>query len=311
MHEVMQGVYGNKDAVIGGYMNGHVGNERRGYERVHGGYGFSGKNEAGERILDFTVSYDLAVKNKIVLRVFWRDNVVELNLFSSSEYETEDDLSGSSYSSKTRGFITFMNPKLLSALDQCKISDRDAVHLIISTAEALGNNVSKLIINRSTIRRGRLFFSERKVNDIKKIKFLDKNSLVLHWDGKLLPGIINRAKVDRLPILVSFEGVSQLLGFPKIESDSGENQVNAIFDLLQVWDVKNKIQALCCDTTASNTGRLNDACILLKQLLERNVLYLPCRRHILELVLKNVFKVKLNLCTTGPVVSIFKNLKNV
>ncbi|XP_050521633.1 uncharacterized protein LOC126894562 [Daktulosphaira vitifoliae] len=62
MDEEMQGVPGNEDVVIGGDMNGHIGNERRGYERVHGGYGFSGKNEAGERILDFAVSQDLAIR---------------------------------------------------------------------------------------------------------------------------------------------------------------------------------------------------------------------------------------------------------
>ncbi|XP_050524774.1 craniofacial development protein 2-like [Daktulosphaira vitifoliae] len=61
MDEVMQGVPGNMDVVIGGDMNGHVGNEWKGNERVHGGYGFSENNEAGERILDFAVSYDLAV----------------------------------------------------------------------------------------------------------------------------------------------------------------------------------------------------------------------------------------------------------
>lgn len=51
-----------------------------------------------------------------------------------------------------------MTPKLLAALDKCKLSDRDAVHIIISTAEALGNDVSKLIINRSTIQRDRIRF---------------------------------------------------------------------------------------------------------------------------------------------------------
>ncbi|XP_050528181.1 uncharacterized protein LOC126898283 [Daktulosphaira vitifoliae] len=35
MDEVMQGVSGNEDAMIGGDMNGNEGNERRGYERVH------------------------------------------------------------------------------------------------------------------------------------------------------------------------------------------------------------------------------------------------------------------------------------
>jgi adenylate/nucleoside-diphosphate kinase len=61
-----------------------------------------------------------------------------------------------------------MTPKLLAALDKCKLSDRDAVHIIISTADALGNDVSKLIINRSTIQHDRIRFRENKTIELKK-----------------------------------------------------------------------------------------------------------------------------------------------
>jgi len=39
---------------------------------------------------------------------------------------------------KKRGTIEIMKPKLLSALDKCKISNRDAIHIIILTIEAIG-----------------------------------------------------------------------------------------------------------------------------------------------------------------------------
>jgi len=39
--------------VIGVDMNCHVGSERGEYERVHGGYEFGERNEAGENVLDF------------------------------------------------------------------------------------------------------------------------------------------------------------------------------------------------------------------------------------------------------------------
>ena len=35
----------------------------RGYEMVHGGYGFGDRNDSGEAILDFAVAYDLIVAN--------------------------------------------------------------------------------------------------------------------------------------------------------------------------------------------------------------------------------------------------------
>lgn len=41
-----------------------IGN-RRDYDKVHRGYGFGEKSEAGERILDFVSSYRLAIVNTI------------------------------------------------------------------------------------------------------------------------------------------------------------------------------------------------------------------------------------------------------
>jgi hypothetical protein len=102
---------------------------------------------------------------------------------------------------------------------------------------------------------------------------LEKESIVLHWDSKLLPDITyGKSNVDRLPVIVSFEGITQLLGVPKLKYGTGEQQANSIFDIINDWGVTNKIQALCCDTTASNTGRIHGACILLEQLIGLNLL---------------------------------------
>jgi adenylate/nucleoside-diphosphate kinase len=74
-----------------------------------------------------------------------------------------------------------MTPKLLAALDKCKLSDRDAVHIIILIADALSNDVSKLIINLSTIQRDRIRFRENKTIELqKKFNLLEKESIVLH-----------------------------------------------------------------------------------------------------------------------------------
>ncbi|KAE9521581.1 hypothetical protein AGLY_018045, partial [Aphis glycines] len=122
---------------------------------------------------------------------------------SSTEDEVdieEEDITPSSPSpsccKKQRGSKEFITLKLLAALDKCKLSDRDAVHIIISTADAL-----------------------------------EKESLILHWDGKLLPDITHgKLKVDRLPVIVSFEGITQLLGVPKLKSGTVETNKSQIRD---------------------------------------------------------------------------------
>ena len=59
----MQEIPGGENIIVGGNFNGHVGKDRNGYERVHGGYGFGDRNEAGVSILDFAVAYDRIVAN--------------------------------------------------------------------------------------------------------------------------------------------------------------------------------------------------------------------------------------------------------
>lgn len=72
-------------------------------------------------------------------------------------------------------------------------------------------------------------------------------------------------------------------------SRTGQNQANAVFQALEEWGLDDNVQAVCCDTTASNTDCLNWAYIIVEQLLERDILYFPCRYHIYEIILINVF----------------------
>jgi len=87
-------------------------------------------------------------------------------------------------------------------------------------------------------------------------------------------------------------------------SGTGQNQAEAVFQALEEWGLIDHVQALCCDTTASNTGRLKGACIILEQLLERDILYFPCRHHIYEIILRSAFEVNL-VVTSGPDIQIF------
>jgi adenylate/nucleoside-diphosphate kinase len=105
---------------------------------------------------------------KVYLNLICLDHTVQI-YFNTDDSSTEEEVDieeenitpsppSPSYSKKQRGSRDFMTPKLLTTLDKCKLSDRDAVHIIILTADTLGNDVSKLIINRSTIQRDRIRF---------------------------------------------------------------------------------------------------------------------------------------------------------
>ena len=101
-----------------------------------------------------------------------------------------------------------------------------------------------------------------------------------------------------------------LLAVPKQDSSSGKAQTKAVLDALHDWNLDDQVQIMCCDTTASNTGRLNGACVLLEQRLEKELLLFACRHHIYELVLKSVFEAKIQQVTNSPDIPLFKKFRD-
>ena len=148
--------------------------------------------------------------------------------------------------------------------------------------------------------------TEARAKDI-KTDFQDcvPDVIIVYWDDKLLPGLDFRsAKEERLLVLI-FEEKELLLAVPKLDSSSGNAQAKAVLDALHDWNLDDQVQIMCCDTTASNTGRLNGDCVLLEQRLERELLLFACRHHIYELVLKSVFEANIQQVTNSPDIPLF------
>ena len=66
--------------------------------------------------------------------------------------------------------------------------------------------------------------------------------------------------------------------------------------------MSENVKAMPFDTTAVNTGRLNCACALLEQKVRKELLWLACRRHVLEIVLAAVTSHLLESCKSSGVV---------
>ncbi|XP_050526288.1 uncharacterized protein LOC126897009 [Daktulosphaira vitifoliae] len=160
-----------------------------------------------------------------------------------------------SSSIKQRGTIDIMTVKLSSALYRCKISDRDAVHIIIAVAESLGHDVNDIIVNRSSIKRHREKICWNLATEIRdKFSVTNLNALVLHWDGKLLPDLCSKQIVDRLLIIISNNGNDQLLAVPKMLNGTSKSQAEAIYQTLVDWGLTNHVKAMCLNITATNTA---------------------------------------------------------
>ena len=99
-----------------------------------------------------------------------------------------------------------------------------------------------------------------------------------------------REKVERLALVVTGENTEKVLGIPKLDDGTGEKIAQTIHDFLGTWKMDDLVEFVCFDTTSTNTGIHKGAAYLLEKKLDRDLLFLPCRHHISELLLKAVFE---------------------
>ncbi|KAG0730275.1 hypothetical protein GWK47_028563 [Chionoecetes opilio] len=133
--------------------------------------------------------------------------------------------------------------------------------------------------------------------------------LVLHWDGKILPSLSGDTE-ERIAVLLTGEDDAEfLLGVPASSDSTGRNVAAVVLKEVDEAGVRDKIIAFCFDTTASNTGMVQGACIRIEQELGRSLLWLACRHHVHEVILKDVFEASLG-SSSGPDIGIFKRLRD-
>ena len=63
VERVIKGLAMEERVIVGADLNGHIGTSSEGVERIHGGFDFGRANAEGRRVLDFAVSFDLAIAN--------------------------------------------------------------------------------------------------------------------------------------------------------------------------------------------------------------------------------------------------------
>lgn len=237
---------------------------------------------------------------------------------SSSSSESDDDLyvpinkrfkqNNSTELISTLKTSSIVTTEVASALDRTKVSDRNAMYVLSATVQSLGYNVQDFTLNRESIRQARRKNRQKIANEL-KASFLPTTPLTIHWDGKLLPSLTSKDKVDRLAVIVSGDGVMKLLGVPKISNGTGEAQSTSVFELIEEWNLTERIHSMSFDTTASNSGVNTGACVLLEKKMKRDLLSLACRHHIMELIIERVFNTLMGP-SNGPNIQIFQRFSN-
>lgn len=225
----------------------------------------------------------------------------------SSSYESEDNFNPALPSTSTPK-IRVVSSEVAASLDRTNVTDRNAMFIMGAYTQAMGYNLNDVVLSRNTIKRSRIVTRKETAASI-KAQFTPKIPLLLHWDGKLLIDASGQGMVDRIAILVTGgTEVEQLLGVPKIGRGTGQAQADSCLNALEEWKLKDKIQGLVFDTTASNTGWKMGACTLIEKALGREVVWIACRHHIFEVVLSKVFLTTLGQ-PGGPEMGLFQRFK--
>ena len=136
--------------------------------------------------------------------------------------------------------------------------------------------------------------------------------ILIIWDGKMMRDSTNsnnpQCNVDRIAVNVTGTNWEKILEVEKTQSGTGLAQAKATFQLLTIWDVVGDIVGMCLDTTASNTGPRNGACVLLEQLMGRHVLYFACQHHMHEVIIGEIYSVLLGP-SHRPNISLFERFQ--
>ncbi|CAH0381404.1 unnamed protein product [Bemisia tabaci] len=100
---------------------------------------------------------------------------------------------------KKRGRKIVIDEELAATLDRTNVSNRKATFIVAHTAKSLGCNIGEMALNEKSVRTARAKLRKSGAERILS-SFSADVPLVVHWDGKLLPELTGRKKVDRLPI---------------------------------------------------------------------------------------------------------------
>ena len=192
------------------------------------------------------------------------------------------------------------NPGVCAMLDRTGTSIREAVGVVSSILKSGVSGGKQVDLNQFSLSTSSLF---RKRNHNRSVlmeqemmDFKNKKPVyaALHWDGKLMKDVTGKLQ-EHESVLVSgsphyLEGkilcVCKLLNEDGEPTSTGEAQAEAVLEQVKAWEVEENIVALVFDTTASNSGAHRGATVRLQRALGRPVLFLACRHHVSELVIK-------------------------
>ena len=202
---------------------------------------------------------------------------------------------------------TVVNKLVSDVLDRTDLSNKEASFVISSVCLSLDVDLKKKSTSHETVRRCRNNVRAKNSEEMQS-SFDQAKYCTIHWDGKIMLSNDRSRKIDRLAVVATGPSEEFVLGIPELSSSTGEAQAEAVFQLMNEYNLTTTISGMCTDTTASNTGHKKGACTLLQQKLDKKLQYFACRHHMLECIVGSVFHLLFEP-STGPNIQLFERFK--
>lgn len=129
----------------------------------------------------------------------------------------------------------------------------------------------------------------------------------MHFDTKKFQSSKRHIKEKRVALVVSSGKKEHLLGVNLINDGKAETVTKAAAEIIEKYELNEKIIGLSFDTENVNTGETGGVCVLLEAQLNRKLVQLPCRHHVSEIICGDVFNTVFKRKTSGPDEVLFKD----
>ena len=196
------------------------------------------------------------------------------------------------------------------AADRLLLSNNQLTGIVASITNNCGGDIDDVSLSRSTARRARATARADVASSVRS-NFSCGDVCQVNFDGKLLPalGVGSFKKDNRLAVVIVHEEENQILAIARTDDATGAVEATTVKEALDSWGLTESIIACGFDTTASNTGINLGSCKILQDLIQRQILWLACRHHMGELIVKAAFHCIFGK-TKGPVETLCKTLQD-
>lgn len=179
----------------------------------------------------------------------------------------------------------------MKELSKCVGSYRTMEKVLAIGIKAAGKNPNDYAISKTT-----LCSEMNKLRAISKSGVIDQISssnekVIIHFDGKSFAKINAKhiGKDSRMVAVCHTRKKNTALGLPILESGSAETYAWELIGLCENFNLSQRVVGLGADTANTNTGEKGGVCTKFEQEIGRDVLFLACRHHIHETILRYAF----------------------